>query len=262
MNMKKFFSTIFLAVALFLTTASPVLADDICSDAKAKTSIYCSLVKDIPCMATGSCGSLDSILQVFATLSQWMLGIAGSVMLLMFVWGGAEWVFSSGGEKLISSGKSKMTNAMIGIVLMFGALAVVRSIRIGLLGADNKIVECVVDADCNAGKECTETDGKSSCSKLCSGGQCISSDVAMGQRNAGLGSCDKDEDCQVGTTQPWMACLASIGTGKRCVTKCVSLKKGVCQSPASSATQPCGSPSVTKATEANLCNDGQICCIP
>jgi hypothetical protein len=212
--MKRFFAVISLFV-LFAFAHPASAAADAC--AGNTTSIICAIGAQVPCMKTGSCGSLDDILQVFAVVSQWLLGIAGSVMLLMFVWGGAEFVYSRGDSKLVGSGKSKMSNALIGIVIMFGALAMVRSVRVGLLGADNPIVQCVVDNDCNNGQACFA-------------GECMSkTDPRIQASKKAVGQCTSNADC----TAVGFICAVNPNasnqdpTNKTCQTLCMS-KNGAC----------------------------------
>ena len=71
----------------------------------------------VSCIDTGNCTVTDLLRQaVFA--AQFLLGIAGSVFLFMFVLGGAFYVISFFDSSLINKGKEMMKNAAIGMTLM------------------------------------------------------------------------------------------------------------------------------------------------
>ena len=103
---------------------------------------------------------------------------------------------------------------------MFGALAMVRSIRVGLLGADNALVKCVVDADCPGGSN-----------QVCFAGQCLSpTDPLVQASKKAVGQCNTNADC----TAVGFVCAVNPNASnqdpnnKTCQTLCMS-KKGMCQ---------------------------------
>lgn len=53
------------------------------------------------------------------------LGLSGAVALLMFVWGGVQWLISGGNVNRIKSGKSTLTWAALGIVVIFTSYTLV-----------------------------------------------------------------------------------------------------------------------------------------
>lgn len=61
------------------------------------------------------------LLQTFRNVANFIVGVSGSFALLMFVWGGFQWITSAGNEKKVSSGKTILTNAVIGIILIFSS---------------------------------------------------------------------------------------------------------------------------------------------
>jgi len=54
-----------------------------------------------------------------------VLGIVGSLALLMFVYGGFMWMLSAGNEKMIEKGKSTLMWAALGLVVIFMSYALV-----------------------------------------------------------------------------------------------------------------------------------------
>ncbi len=76
------------------------------------------------CRAQGIC-SLAEVTQVAVNITIFILGISGTVALLMFIYGGWNWVFAQGRSDYISSGKDAMKNASIGLAIIFGAYAII-----------------------------------------------------------------------------------------------------------------------------------------
>lgn len=57
-----------------------------------------------------------------------ILGVVGSIALLMFVYGGIIWMTSAGNNELVQRGKDILIWASIGLVTIFGAYSVVNFI--------------------------------------------------------------------------------------------------------------------------------------
>lgn len=85
------------------------------------------------CRATGNC-SLGEVLQVAVNITYLILGISGSIALLMFFWGGLQWVTSQGDSKRVEAGKDTIKHATIGLVIIFGAYAFINFIIATLAG--------------------------------------------------------------------------------------------------------------------------------
>lgn len=75
------------------------------------------------CRDTGQC-SVDDVMQIFVNISTGILGIIGSVVLLMFVYGGFVWITSEGDPGRVNQGKQTVVNAVIGLALVLGAYAI------------------------------------------------------------------------------------------------------------------------------------------
>lgn len=69
-----------------------------------------------------------NIRAVIARLIQAILGITGSIALLMFVYGGFLFLISSGSPKLVEKGKEIMKWAVLGLVVIIGAYMIVSTI--------------------------------------------------------------------------------------------------------------------------------------
>lgn len=65
---------------------------------------------------------IQSLAAIFINL---LFGIAGSVALAMYVWGGALWLTSAGSEKQVTKGKGVFQWTTLGIIMMFAAYTLV-----------------------------------------------------------------------------------------------------------------------------------------
>ncbi|MFA6475301.1 MAG: pilin [Patescibacteria group bacterium] len=67
--------------------------------------------------------SQASITVIIAILIQILLGIVGSLALLMFVWGGMNLIFSHGNEEMVTKGKKILIWAVIGLAVVLASYA-------------------------------------------------------------------------------------------------------------------------------------------
>lgn len=70
-------------------------------------------------------GSVDSIPGLIGRLIKVLLGISGSVALLMFVWGGFQYLVSAGDPKKVEKGKETLKNAVLGIFIILFSYAAI-----------------------------------------------------------------------------------------------------------------------------------------
>src|SRR3989338_644314 len=68
---------------------------------------------------------LDDIKGLLATIGNFMLSIAGAIVLFCFVLGGFFWIASAGNQKMIERGKSLISGAVIGLLILFSAYTLV-----------------------------------------------------------------------------------------------------------------------------------------
>ena len=78
--------------------------------------------------------SIGDISQMIANIVQIILGVVGSLALLMLIWGGINMVISQGNEQKIEEAKNILKNAAIGILIVFGAWIIVNFVIIALGG--------------------------------------------------------------------------------------------------------------------------------
>jgi len=64
-----------------------------------------------------------------------ILGVVGSLALVMFIYGGVTWMLSSGNQEQVTKGKNILIWATIGIVIIFTSYALVKFVLTTVTGA-------------------------------------------------------------------------------------------------------------------------------
>ena len=72
------------------------------------------------CYCEGDCEPCD-LLQILVTIGQFIMGIAGSLTLLFFIYGGFLWLTSGGKESQIATGKKIFINSLIRLLIVMFA---------------------------------------------------------------------------------------------------------------------------------------------
>lgn len=73
-------------------------------------------------------GKDATITTVIGRLITSLLGVTGSIALLMFVYGGFLWLISAGEAERVKKGKEVMKWAILGLVVIIGAYTIVSAI--------------------------------------------------------------------------------------------------------------------------------------
>ncbi len=76
---------------------------------------------------TNPLGTTD-LTVIIARLIQAILGITGAIALLMFIWGGFQWLISAGSPEKVKKGKETLTWAVIGLAVIVGAYMLVSAV--------------------------------------------------------------------------------------------------------------------------------------
>lgn len=143
-----------------VTTCNPSASNDECNHLLSRPDDYNCVLVDrntpendtesasipglgplIPTACTGpnnnlsNCG-INEILTVAVNVSRLILGILGSVALVMFVYGGVIFLISAGSSQRVEEGRTIILNAVIGIVIVLFAWIAVNAIVAGLTGTD------------------------------------------------------------------------------------------------------------------------------
>lgn len=87
------------------------------------------------CGACGQCQISDFFI-VGNTIAKLILGLSGSIMLLMVVYGGFLWLSSAGNSSMVDKGKKVLIGSIVGLIIVFGAYTATQFI-LGALGVQN-----------------------------------------------------------------------------------------------------------------------------
>ena len=79
------------------------------------------------CVESGNCG-LDDIVETGVNFANFLFGISGAIFLAIFVYAGFKYIFFASNPSEANSSKGMLVNATIGIILMFGASALVTTV--------------------------------------------------------------------------------------------------------------------------------------
>jgi len=111
-----------LCYCVFVFLCFLFLSANVCFAAAGQASIW----KDMEeCRKSGSC-SLNDFVRLFANVSQWILGIVGSLALLMFIYGGLMFIISSGSSEKVTKAKEIIIGAVIGLVIVFTSYMIIQ----------------------------------------------------------------------------------------------------------------------------------------
>lgn len=89
------------------------------------------------CVSKYDCGNYDvnDMLMLAVTAAKWILGIVGSLTLLMFIYGGFLFLVSSGSNEQITKAKGVLIAAVIGLAIVFSSYLIIKFI-LGSMGID------------------------------------------------------------------------------------------------------------------------------
>jgi len=133
MNKKITLTFTFLLIFLFsyfLFLSTPALAVDVEDPPSEETAgIMHSVTAD--CWNEGNC-QLEDMMQVFVNIANFILGIVGSLALLLFVIGGFYFLFAQGESGKITKGKDFLKGAVVGLLIVFVAYIGVQTLEMAL----------------------------------------------------------------------------------------------------------------------------------
>ncbi len=177
--MRKIFSICIIALALIITplVSNAQYDSDIC---KAKSGCTASEVGVFMQGISEKCGdlgdcTLNDIMVVFANTGNFVIGIVGGLVLLMYIIGGFYMLSSGGKQERIAKGKKYITTSTVGLlIVMFGYLGIF-TLKSSLTGGSKTSsgVEYVICQNISKGKDATE--GKAcAINSSCVGFICVS----------------------------------------------------------------------------------------
>ncbi|HQB76676.1 MAG TPA: hypothetical protein PLI25_03825 [bacterium] len=111
-------------ISFFLSPALPTLAQSISIVDTTSTTTEGVNQGDTK-YSTGDY-TLDDIVMIAVRASRWILGIVGSLALLMFVYGGFMFLISSGSSDKISKAKAIIVAAVVGLIIVFSSYLIIQ----------------------------------------------------------------------------------------------------------------------------------------
>ncbi len=81
--------------------------------------------KILPDCAAAGCTSLSSVSELFGNIAVIVLGLTGTVMLAVFVYGGVMYLTSRGNPASIQKATKALSGAVVGLAIVFGAWTVI-----------------------------------------------------------------------------------------------------------------------------------------
>lgn len=125
-------------------TPPPTSYSNIMSQGIIFAGICTSRTTPCDCRDNGNC-TIDNIMQVFVNVATFILGISGSIVLLMFIYGGVMWLTSAGNEARVSKGKDILAGSVIGLAIIFGAYVaisvIISALKTGDLPESDQTIE-------------------------------------------------------------------------------------------------------------------------
>lgn len=70
--------------------------------------------------------TINDFIVLAVNISQWILGIVGSLTLVMFVWGGVMFILSGGASDKVNQAKKIIVAAIVGLIIVFSSWLIIR----------------------------------------------------------------------------------------------------------------------------------------
>ena len=80
----------------------------------------------IPCAATGDCDNINDLVLQAIVIAEFLIGIAGSIALVMFVYGGLQYITSFGSAEKKKKGQGVLVGAVVGLIITFSAFLLIQ----------------------------------------------------------------------------------------------------------------------------------------
>lgn len=89
----------------------------------------------VPCGGSGEpeCAACH-VIQLLANTGNFLISITGALVFAMFLYGAFYWIISAGNEKRVAKGKTIMTNAFIGVLVVFLSYSIVTFVIMAITG--------------------------------------------------------------------------------------------------------------------------------
>lgn len=123
---KRRFALSILSIFLFLLLALPVLATTGESGGGNVGNASSTGSQPPPVVIDNPLGNINTVQKLVGQVISTVLGILGSIALLMFIYGGLVWLTSGGNEKQVTKGRDVLLWATVGLVIIFSSYIILR----------------------------------------------------------------------------------------------------------------------------------------
>lgn len=121
----KIYSFLFLFLFLTIGVAGIAKADDNTVMGTEKTVNTVPPAGSKPVDIDNPLGKIDTPQKLIGQIINSILGLVGSVALVMFIWGGFQWMTAAGNSDKIEKGRATLMWAALGLVIIFSSYALV-----------------------------------------------------------------------------------------------------------------------------------------
>lgn len=143
--------------------------------------------------------TLDAIMIIVIKASSWVLGIVGSLALLMFIYGGFMFLISAGSSEKIGQAQKILMAAVVGLIIVFSSYLIIKFVLASLglnWEGEAKVMTPITSSNTGA------TANKKTCTDLGQGYRCMDkSNGTNCQKNLCLDGTDK-ADLTIQCCQP------------------------------------------------------------
>lgn len=122
--MKKVFILIVFICSFFIFNFSPVLADDKGGSAGSVSSMT----------LTNPLGTTTTVYSLTGRVISVVLGLVGTIALVMFIYGGIIWMTSAGSKDKIKKGKDVIVWSVIGMAIIFASYGLTKFLLDNITG--------------------------------------------------------------------------------------------------------------------------------
>lgn len=70
--------------------------------------------------------NLNDLVDILINVANYFLGITGSLMLIMFIYGGVMLILSSGNKERVQKGQQIITSAVVGLIIVFSSYLIIQ----------------------------------------------------------------------------------------------------------------------------------------
>lgn len=84
-------------------------------------------------------GGINNLADLVNRVVQFLIPLAAAILLIVFIWGGYDYMMSGGAPEKVKSAQAKFTTGIIGLVLLLLSYVIVRTIS-GIFGLGGGII--------------------------------------------------------------------------------------------------------------------------